>query len=234
MDLKSLVKIVKKKKELNNLDNNFVKDRIKEYLTNNNINTRELNERGKKLKLVIKEVRKLIRKVYSSFKQVKEVRSLETYKEIFIDAGKFNTLLDLGCGLSPLKYTKINKKANYYCYDIDHDYIKKINDYFKKNKIKGKAEIFDLTNPINKLPKADICFLLNVLESLEVIKRDISKEIINKVKAKIIIVSFPKKALGGRKVIKKKGRAWFRSLLKEQSYEYEIKDIGNEIFFIIK
>ena len=49
-----------------------------------------------------------------------------------------------------------------------------------------------------------------------------------------IIVSFAKKALGGKVTIRKKGRSWFRRILNELGYKYEILDIGDEIFYVIK
>jgi len=41
-------------------------------------------------------------------------------------------------------------------------------------------------------------------------------------------------ALGGKIEIKKKGRSWFRRILSELGYEFEVFDVGNELFFIIK
>ena len=90
-----------------------------------------------------------------------------------------------------------------------------------------------LNDNYNKLPEVDIIFLFKVLESLEYFKRNVSKEIIQKLKTKYIIVSFDKKSLSGKE-IRKKGRSWFRRILSELNLSYEVFDYGDEIFFVIK
>jgi hypothetical protein len=143
--------------------------------------------------------------------------------------------MDLGCGLGPLNYAKIYPKLEYYCYDINDKEIKELNNFFEKNKINGKASIFSLIdNNLDNLPKTDLCLILKVLESLESIKKNFSIKLLNKIKSKVIIVSFAKIALGKKIMIKKAGRSWFRRMLKKLDYRYRILDSDNEIFFIIK
>ena len=118
---------------------------------------------------------------------------------------------------------------------MSYDSIKKINNHFKANKINGKAFIFNLIDDdLDKLPKVELCFMLKLLESLELIKRNISKELLKKINAKYFVVSFAKKALGKKVGIRKAGRSWFRRMLKELNYKYEIFDYENEIVFLIE
>tara|TARA_Y100000034_G_C6885465_1_gene406510 strand:- start:1178 stop:1774 length:597 start_codon:yes stop_codon:yes gene_type:complete len=167
-----------------------------------------------------KEIRKDLRKVYGMFKGVKYNRDDKVYDLIFEKTGKPKKVLDLGCGYSPLHFPF--KDIKYYCADIGNDYVK------------DKGFIFDLIHDdYNRLPKVDVVFLFRVLESLEFFKRNVSKEVISRLKCKYVIVSFDKKSLSG-KGIKKKGRVWFRRILEGLGLEYEIFDYGNEIFFIIK
>ena len=63
--------------------------------------------------------------------------------------------------------------------------------------------------------------------NLEAVK-DITKEILNKINSKIIVVSFPTATLSGRKINKKR-LIWFERLIKD----YSIFEIKNEIFYII-
>ena len=235
MDTNEIVKKVISKRELKDIDDNFVKSLIL-----------ELSKRYKG-EILFKESRKILRLIYGMYKS-KELTlekhlstrdRLSYYKEIYENifkiTGKPNSILDLGCGINPLSYQYLSCKPEYYACDIGKDYIGVINDYFNKNNIKGNAFIFDLINgDYNNLPKADVCFLFKVLESLELIKRDISKDIIKKLNCNYIIVSFAKKALGGRITIRKKGRSWFRRILNKLDYKYEILDIGDEIFYVIK
>lgn len=231
MELTSLINKLKSKKELKDLDDNFIKARINEYLLKNKVDLD--NERNKNYRLMFKFLRKQLREVYGVFRVIKEERNIEFYKEVF-DEFKPKSVMDLGCGLEPLRYTTINPNTKYYCYDINIKEIKKINELFKKNNINGKARSFNLINDLSNLPKVDLCMILKVLESLESIKKNFSKELLKKIKSKIIIVSFAKIALGKNIRIKKAGRSWFRRILKELNYNYYIKDYDDEIFFVIK
>ena len=231
MELTSLIDKLKSKRELKDLDERFVEIRIKEYLTRNKVDLG--NEKSKSYRLMFKSLRKQLRDVYGVFRKVKEERNLGFYKNIF-DEFKPKSIADMGCGLEPLRYI-IDYKLKYYCYDINKQEIDKINEFFKKNKINGKAFVFDLAdnNPAN-LPKVDLCLILKVLESLEAVKKGISKDLLNKIKSKVIIVSFSKVALGKKVKIRKSGRSWFRIVLRELGYDYKISDSEDEIFFIIR
>jgi len=221
---------LKRKKELQDLDNKFIEARIKEHLQGKLIPD---NKKSKEYKKLFKDLRRILRKTYGMFRVIKETRDLDFYKLVF---NKINpkSILDLGCGLEPLYYTKLIK-AEFYTTDISKNIVNNINSYFKANKIKGKAFVFNLVDDdLNKLPKVDLCFMLKLLESLEIIKRNISKELLKNIKASYIVVSFAKIALGKKEKIRKSGRSWFRRILKELNYDYEIFDYGNEIVFLIK
>ena len=194
---------IKSKKELRDLDEGFLSRLLKIYKKED-----------------FKKVRRDLRRVYGMFKKLKYKRDGRAYDMIFEITGKPKSVLDLGCGYSPLYFSF--KDIKYYYADIGHDYIK------------DKGFIFDLLNDdYNKLPEVDVVFLFKVLESLEFFKRNISKEVISRLKAKYIVVSFDKKSLSGGE-IKKKGRIWFRIMLRELKLNYKTLDYENEIFFVIK
>ena len=225
-----LIQDLKRKKELKDLDNNFIKERINEYLKDKKLPS---NKRSKEYKEVFKDLRKQLRKVYGVFRQVEEGRNPEFYKLIF-NKIKPKKILEFGCGLDPLHYSKLIK-AEIYATDISESIINKIKEHFKENKIKGKAFIFNLIDDgLDKLPKVDLCLMLRLLDSLEYFKRDISKEILKNVKAENIVVSFPIKSLSGKKEIKVKVRKWFIKMLKELEYKYEIFNYENEVIFLIR
>ncbi|MBS3141117.1 hypothetical protein J4405_03160 [Candidatus Woesearchaeota archaeon] len=232
MNLLEICSNIKKKKELKDIKDSLVLSLVESYLKENNINSDVKNfEKTKNYKVMFKEIRKKLRKSYGSFKEYYEPRKKEVYEKIFEITGSPKSILDLGCGLTPLDL-KLN---NYYAYDISSENIKKISEYFKKNNLKSKAELFDLINDnYEKLPKVHVCFLLKVLESLEAIKKNISLEILNKIKADFIVVSFAKKVLSNNQIIKKKGRRWFKRILKYNFKNYETFDTDDEVFYIIR
>ena len=81
----------------------------------------------------------------------------------------------------------------------------------------------------NRFPKADLCFMFKLLDSLETMRKNISKDLISSVDAKFIVVSFPTKTLSG-KPLSTKRLGWFRKLVGIYS-EFEVR---NELFYIIK
>ena len=247
MKITDIIQEIKKKEELKNLEESFIKERINDYLKKHSINLETLDERSSSYKDLFKTVRKKCFDVYGLFKQkskdtlqehISSKERLEFYPKIYQDifsiTGKPKTILDLGCGLNPLSYKHLECKPTYYASELSKEDCKVIEYFFKENKIKGECFAFDLlSEDYSKLPEADICFLFKVLESLESVKKNISKEILQKINAKWIIVSFSKKSITGRP-IKKKGRSWLMRMLKELGYEYQILDIGEEIFYVIK
>lgn len=246
MKITDIIQEIKKKEELKNLEDSFIKDRINDYLKKHSINLETLDERSSHYKDLFKTVRKKCFDVYGLFKpesntlneHISSKERLEyyprIYKEVFEITGKPKTILDLGCGLNPLSYKYLECKPTYYASELSKEDCKTIQEFFKENSIKGEVFAFDLlSEDYSKLPKVDVCFLFKVLESLESIKKNISKEILQKINAKWIIVSFSKTSITGRP-IKKKGRSWLKRMLAELNYEYQVLDIGNEIFYIIK
>lgn len=230
---------LKSKKSLSDIDESFLKARILENIDKYKL---DLSEDFKKLKKknrygeFFKEIRKLLRKVYGVYREIPEPRLKETYTELSKKIGKFNSVLDIGCSKSPLEYIEIfGKEKTYYLCDISKDSIEEISSYIKKNKIKGKAFIFNAyDNNKENLPKADVTFIFRVLESLEEIKKGSSEKLFKNLNSKIILVSFSKIALSHNEEIKKKGRSWFRRMLSKNNYSFEDFDIENEIFFLVK
>ena len=86
MLLERIIKEIKAKKELKNLDDGFVKARIKEYAKQNGLSLEgdfEKVKRAKWFKKMFKEIRKECRVVYGAFQDVKEQRSRVVYERIF-------------------------------------------------------------------------------------------------------------------------------------------------------
>ncbi len=247
MEKKELIKKLKEKKELKDIDISFISHRIDEYIKDNNLEEK-FNSLGffrtSSYKKMFKDLRKKLREVYGIFRaksfmenpSIKErlVYYKEIYYKIFSITGKPKKILDLGCGLNPLSYEYLGCKPHYYACDISKEDVKKVKEFFKKKKINGEAFDFNLVDGnYSKLPKVNVCFLFKTLESLEQIKRDISGPILKSLDCDWIAVSFSRKSMTGKR-IKKSGRAWFRSVLKKLKLYYRVFDVGNEMFFIIK
>src|SRR3989344_1040008 len=139
MTLQEIADDIKGKRSLSDIDEVFLKSRILERVETYKI---DINEEFKKLKRkdrykeFFKDIRKTLRKVYGVYREIKEKRSKKTYLEIQEKIGNFDSVLDIGCGLSPLEYIEIfGNDKTYYLTDISKENIKEIQKYMKKNKV---------------------------------------------------------------------------------------------------
>lgn len=260
MDIKKLLNEIKKKKEYSDLADEFVLKVIKDVLDFDKINLenkKEFKDAVKKSRKHLREIYSAFKthKYHKKEKILEEINYLNDienhekilklhkstkerlpyYREIYEQISKHVPdefdLLDLGCGFNPFSLPFMNFKIKkYYAVDVtkaDMDFIEK---YFKKIKIDYECLDIDLTN-FKKLPSADVCFMFKLLDTLETIKKNISKELLNLIDCKILIVSFPKISLGGRKKISTRRLIWFEKLIKD--YEYNIFEVENERFYVI-
>ncbi len=234
--MQSLIEEIKDKKELRALSPDFVGSIAKKLLEKRKVNLEKKSER----KRLIKEARSVLHAVYGVFKKSKYAKRNRLLKEIagIDDIEAHNrilgpkTILDLGCGLNPLSlpYMKL-KEVTYHASELTEEDTKFIQDYIDGMRIKGKAFQMDLTR-IDKLPSADICFMFKLLDTLETLKWDVTKTILERIDARWIVASFPLKTLGGKKSISKKRLAWFERAI--EGHKYETFEIPNEIFYVIK
>lgn len=270
--LNQIINDIKNKKELRNLDYEFVKEKLDIYLKKNHL---DLDKEFKQLKrssgykLMLKAIRKDLREIYGAFiverpslsalKEALKNKTLdqtlpehnkillthtstkerlayynEVYSEIFKDI-KPKSILDLAAGLNPISFPYMNLNDVYYiASELTNEDCKFLREYFSLIKTKNRVIQLDLLKDYKKLKKikVDLCFLLKTLDSLEKVRRNISKEILDNINSKYIVVSFSIKSLSGKKPIKERG--WFYRILRELNLNYVIFKTGNELFFIIK
>jgi hypothetical protein len=169
---------------------------------------------------------------------------VDYYEEIFtkiFEWKKPNKIGDLCCGLNPISISiiknKLKKAPEYFASDINPKDMEFLNSFFNKFKIKGTAKSYDLTKldiiKDEQFQECDMIFLFKALDSLEFIKKNCTKELINQIPAKNIVVSFPTKSLVSKKEFKIEKRNWFIKFLEENNYKFEKFEIENELFFLI-
>ncbi len=237
-----IVKKIKLKKELSGIPDSVVLEVLEKY--NFKIQSK------KDEKIIIKEVRNELRKLVGRFKTSKDPFKLVQESNIeellnyhsstreragfynkfkkLISGFKAKSILDLGCGLNPIAIAKPGIK--YYAQDIDENNLRIIDSYFKKNKIPGKTILSDLRKP-QKLPKADLCLILKVLDILKMPHKDV-KELLKSLNCKTLIISFPTITLSGKQMSKPK-RKWLEYVLKELNYKFKILKSDNELFYVV-
>jgi len=185
----------------------------------------------------LKEISKKIMELHQSTKE-RNLMYPFIYSKLWKITQKPNSILDLGAGLNPLSYPFMNlEKLNYIAVELNAKDCEILNEYFKamaKFDLKGKALNIDLNTEegikqISQI-KIDVCFIFKLLDLL---KKGYKKEILKAVKSKYIIVSFPTETLSGKKMTFKR-RIWFEKICENLNYPFEILEIDNEIFYIVK
>ena len=156
----------------------------------------------------------------------------EIYGRIFkrINA-KEVSVIDLGAGINGFsyKYFKITeKKINYTAVESVGQLVHGMNEYFMKNNIKGRAfheSLFDLEEIqkiIKKTKQPRVVFLFKVIDSLEIIKKDYSKRLLEEIAPLVdkIVLSFATRSLFKREKFKAR-RNWIINFIKK---EFKILD----------
>lgn len=255
MELISIVKEIKKKKELRGLADNIVEDALNFVLKSNGMTLHKLQELSSRdLKIILKEVRLRLRLAHGRFQisykdksglleKEGEKKLLETHSSTKERLGDYSmiksllsslnvkSILDLGCGMNPIALA--SSQAEYFASDINEEELTLINKYFRENHIRGRAFFFNLEkSDISLLPKSDICLILKVLDILNG-KRKIAFELLAKCRCNYFLVSFPTKKLSGKPMGSPK-RKWFESIVTHFTYEYKTFETKSEIFYLIK
>ncbi len=193
----------------------------------------------KKNKLIESNYKDLL-KLHKSTKE-----RIELYEKIYRQILRWykpKKIGDLGCGLNPISYEIIEKilkyKPEYFASDLNSEDIEFLNNYFESNDIKGKAKVYNITNleilKDEDFKECDLIFLFKVLDSFEFIKKNISKKLLDEIKSKHIVVSFPMKSLISKKTFDFSKRNWFKNYINKMNWDYKAFEVENEIFYLIK
>jgi 16S rRNA (guanine(1405)-N(7))-methyltransferase len=274
--VKLLAEDVIAKKELSNLNLDFVMEKLKKALALDKKAREKLAasefakfKRSKEHERIVKSVRAELRSVYGVFimgdykkrdgylQALKEDPSFERhddilrihkssnerlpyydqiYEKIFEVTGLPKKILDLACGLNPISYPYLKCKPYYLACDLAEKDMEFIKAYFEAMKISGDTRKIDLMkDDLGSISKDfDVVFLFKALDSLEMLKRGVSKGLIGGLQSKYIVVSFATKSIGGRKEIKKERRAWFERLIVKLNMTSTTFEIPGELFYILK
>ncbi len=170
---------------------------------------------------------------------------LQYYQEIYTKIFTWKTpnkIADLACGLNPISYPILKevsgKNIEYFATDLNPDDMNFLNNYFKKNNYPAKAKALDISNPQifkeKEIQNAEMIFLFKALDSIEEIKKNISKEFLKNLNPKYIVVSFPTKSIKAKQQFKNTRKGWLRKLIDDNNWNFEEFEIDNEIFFLIE
>lgn len=261
--LRQIVNDIKGKKELEGIINSFIEAELLGIISRDrklsdffsSADNFEKMKKSRYYRQIMKNIRKTMRKsvgVFINPAKLKDFDSLllkhestrermgiypELYQRIFHITGSPGTILDLGCGINPLSYKYLKITPRYLAYDVNAVVIGIVDDFFKKKKINGKAGLINLREARKKklkLPKADICFLFKVLDSVELEKgHKLAEKLIRQIQSKWIAASFSTRTLSGKRMAHPY-RGWVEQLCRRLGYFYDVLECENEIFYLIR
>jgi hypothetical protein len=232
-----LIEEVKKKKEFSGLPDSVV--------------WRALIESGKD----VKEARKILRKYFGVFltNRVLKGKGLlgshlsskkrdyeEFYSKIFEEVGDVRSVVDLGCGVNGFSYEFLPNDVSYFGVEAAGQLVNQMNSFFDENGFAGEAicgDLFDLGLVDSVLEGAEnpkVVFLFQVVDALESMKRDFSKELISFVmkNCDFLVISLPLFSLGGRKKFAV-DRKWLVDWLKKNfSLKKDFELFGERILVV--
>jgi hypothetical protein len=193
----------------------------------------------KLLSLKNKESEWILRKHISTRERLPHYE--EVYKRIF---GKYKeaSVIDLGSGINGFSYEffkKLKLKINYTAIESVGQLVELMNFYFKENKINAKAEHLSLFEKekvkeiIKKQKKPRVVLLFKVIDALEAVKENYSKELISEIVslADRVAVSFATRSLGRRESFRTK-RNWITDYIKENFTLLDDFETGGEHYLV--
>ena len=230
----NLVDEVKKKREFSGLPNSVVERALglsegdvkntrallRKYfgvfLTN-----RVLKGKGGLLVVHMSSKKRDYQKFYSKIFEV--VRGCERRGEDFDDCRHrgVGSVVDLGCGVNGFSYEYLPRGVSYIGVEAAGQLVDLTNDYFDEKGYDGRVlhgDLFDVgfvKKILKDAGKPRVVFMFQVVDALENLERDFSKEFILEVakECKWIVLSLPTESLGGRKKFAVR-RKWIVDFLK--------------------
>jgi hypothetical protein len=254
--LKELIADIKKKKELKDISDSFVKTEAVNLIHKNpKLLKQKYNQKSKGHKQLVKDVRAILRRVYGLFwwkpgdtlpthSSTRERLSFypELYSKIFKITGQPKIILDLACGLNPLSLPMMElKNVTYLAFDINQGEMNVLNQFFaklnaKNKQLKGVARVMDISNTelISSLPEADVAFLFKATDVLDRGKgHKVSEEVLKAIPAKYVVISFATKTMSGKKMTAP-GRRWVTWMCDRLKFKYKVIEFSNEIFYVVE
>ena len=176
-------------------------------------------------------------------KHISTRERLDFYKKVYeriFKNFKEKNVIDLGCGINGFSYNYFPRKINYFGVESVGQLVDLQNSYFDKDNISGKIfhkSLFDLDNVekiINKIKGEKIIFLFKVVDCLEMIQKDYSKKLLERIVplADRVVISFATRSLVSRKKFKV-NRKWFFDFIDENFNIIDDFEIGTERYIII-
>ncbi len=196
-------------------------------------------------KLLTKRERKaewILKKHLSTRERYKHYK--EIYERILKGFSKNIGVIDLGCGVNGFSYPfflEAGLNPDYIGVEAIGQFVEKTNNFFEENKHKGRVvhetllHLEKIKEIVKKTKKPRVVLMFKVVDSLESLERNYSKELILELKDFVerFVVSFPTKSMVKREQIWVK-RTWFLNFVKNYFSLSDDFEIGDERYFVFR
>lgn len=212
----------------------------------------------------VKKTREFLRKVFTAFmgrrimnpkekdlkwflvRHVSTKERFDFFEKIYLRILKYFdncSIIDLGAGINGLSYEyfqKLNKKVNYVGIEAVGQLVDVVNSYFKKNKFSANMvheSLFELDNVkkiIRNEKKPKIGFMFKVVDGLEILKRDYTKDFLLEIVPMFdkFVISFATRSLFRKNLFNVK-RDWIIYFLKENFKILDDFEFGGERYLVL-
>jgi len=160
----------------------------------------------------------------------------ELYRAILARVPAPRAVADLGCGLHPFALPLMGLPAGcrIEAVDLDERLAALLNRYFGRARLPGAARCADLLAP-GFSAEADVILLLKALPSLERQEAGAGARLLARLRAPLIVASFPTRSLGGRdKGMAANYRAAWAPAFRELGFRAEALDFPAELVFLLR
>ena len=158
------------------------------------------------------------------------------YDEIFAITGPPRNIVDLGAGLHPFSHgwMRLSDECHYTAIDMDVQLQAAWRRFFAGSDINADAEAADV---LTWCPQSDVdvVFLFKLLPTLEREASGAAAALLERVKARWSVVSFPTRSLGGfARGMEAQYKRLILELSRHRGWEVYVLEFGSEHFYIMR
>ena len=157
------------------------------------------------------------------------------YLTAFREIGPVHSVMDVACGFNPLAIPWMNlpPEAPYFAYDIYEDLTAFVGEFLLVLGRPGKAEARDVLHGLPSEP-VDLAYLLKAIPCLEQLDPNAGSKLLEGIKARYLLVSFPVASLGGKeRHMVTNFEARFRELTRDKGWSVQRLTFESELAFLL-
>lgn len=155
------------------------------------------------------------------------------YERVFDGLPPVRSVLDVACGLNPLavRWMPLAPEATYFAVDVYADMMQFLGAALPMLGVRARCEVRDVIADCPHDP-VDVALVLKTLPCLEQVDKDAGRRLLDTIRARCLIVSYPTRSVGGRNVgMAQRYSERFDALAAGRGWRIEHIEFENELVF---